>query len=231
MAPHVVVLTPISTKGMLRSICLTFLLGSLAAQNSLMAGDPSRKDSEPILDTAGDRQPEIWGVATNGLRPVVFIGHSPAGWDLTIGLLPLEQFPVHTWLAITNQVRSKVELWGTNGVQVLSTNPDVVNAFRLPKRTAVSEVLMNSGYPRHMRVLQWWEYGDSPRSVGRPAPYGSGGWRPESAFNMSPTNDYVLKISPLIYKADTNRVAAQLVEFRPIVIKLMPRGRFERIEE
>ena len=195
-----------------------------------MAGDPSGKDSEPILDTAGDGQPAVWGVATNSLRPVVFIGHSPAGWDLAIGLLPLENFPERTWLAITNHVRAKVEIWRTNGVQVLSTNADVVNAFRLPKRTAVLDVFRNSGYPRHMRVLQWWR-GGAPILAGKWAPYGTDWWRPESAFDMSPTNDYVLKISPLIYRVDTNRVTAHLVEFRPIAIKLMPSGRVQEIQE
>lgn len=195
-----------------------------------MPDDPSRNASEPVLDTAGELQPAIWGVATNGLRPVVFIGYSPKGWDLAISLLPLENFPERTWLAITNHVRSKVELWRTNGVQVLSTNADVVNAFRLPKRTAVSEVFVNSGYPRHMRGLQWLSAG-GPISAGKLAPYSTDWWRPKSAFNMSPTNDYVLKISPLIYRADTNGVTARLVEFEPMAIKLMTGGRVQGVQE
>jgi hypothetical protein len=214
---------------MKRFICLMFLLGPLAAENNLMADDPSRKDSEPVLDTAGERQPAIWGVATNGLRPVVFIDYSPEGWDLAISLLPLENFPERTWLAITNHVRSKVELWRTNGVQVLSTNADVVNAFRLPKRTAVSEVFMNSGYPRHMRGLQWLCAG-APISAGKLAPYSTDWWRPGSVFSMSPTNDYVLKISPLIYRADTNQLTAHLVEFQCIAIKLMANGHVQKVQ-
>lgn len=114
-----------------------------------------------------------------------------------------------------------MELWRTNGVAVVSTNRDVLSAFHLPKQTTVAEIISHSVYPRNKRGYQWW-------SIGSPVKAGRGGeatlFTLESAFPILMTNDYILKISPLLYKVDTNTVNALLVEFPAITVKLMSSG-------
>lgn len=120
-----------------------------------------------------------------------------------------------------------MELWRTNGVAVVSTNRDVLSAFHIPKQTTVSEIISHSVYPRNKRGYQWW-------SIGSPVKAGRGGeatfFTLESAFPILMTNDYILKISPLLYKVDTNTVNAQLVEFPAIKVKLMSSGQIINAE-
>ena len=209
---------------MLRLICCLFLIGLLAPGKSLIADDVANKDNAPLLDARNDYQ-QIWGDPTNGLQPAIILGYS-AGWDVCINLLAQEDFPGHMWLAISNRVGSRVELWRTNGTQVLSKDADVLNAFHLPKHTTVSEIVQGV-HPRNKRGMQWWRLA-RPTRAQTSAQYRTV-WTLQSAFEMSPTNDYVLKISPLIYKVETNEVTAHLVEFPHIAIKLMTDGRAQRI--
>ena len=208
---------------MLRFIYYLLLLVWLVLGERLNAYDAGKKVNPPILDARNDEQ-VISGEATNGLQPDIILGCSGEGWHVFISLRARDDIPGFTWLAITNHVGSKVELWYTNGVQVLSKNADIVNAFHLPKTTTVSEV-MHSGYPRDRRGLQWWRAGN-PAGSGTSSAY-TQRWILRTAFNMSPTNDYVLKISPLVYKVETNASTAHLVEFPCVTVKLLTNGRVQ----
>jgi len=50
----------------------------------------------------------------------------------------------------------------------------------------------------------------------------------QDVFHISVTNDLVLEVTPLIYKVETNRVTAHLVEFAPIRIKLTADGKVQK---
>jgi hypothetical protein len=181
--------------------------GLLAAQN-----DYSTKD--------------VVGSETNRLLSTFEFIPSDKGWEIDMALEAQTNFSEYTWLKITNYVGSKLKLWQTNGVQVLSTNRDVLGAFHLPEQTTASEIL--NFHPRSGRVYQWW-------LVGRPVPKGTYSYlaniKLESAFDISPTNDYVLQITPLIYKVETNETTAHLIEFPPVKIKLMANGGVQRVEK
>lgn len=187
-----------------------FASDQLAAQN--MQKDYSTKD--------------VGGSLTNGLLSSFEFIPSDRGWEIDIVLIAQTNFPPQTWLKITNRVGSKLALWQTNGTPIVSKKLDVLAAFDLPPKTAASEIL--NFHPRRGRVYQWW-------LVGRPAVQGSSediaDFKLESAFGISPTNDYMLQISPLIYKVETNEVIAHLVEFPPIKIKLLSNGDVQKIEE
>ena len=211
---------------MLRFIYYLFLLVWLVLGETLNADDAGKKVNGSILDARNAEQ-AISGDPTNGLQPDIILGRSGEGWNVFISLRARDDIPGFTWLAITNHVGAKVELCRTSGVRVLSKNADIVNAFHLPKRTTVSEV-MHGGYPRDRRGLQWWRAGN-PAGAGSTSPYMQR-WVLQSAFDMSPTNDYVLRISPLLYKVETNVVTAHLVEFPPISIKLTADGHVQQID-
>lgn len=172
----------------------------------------------------------------DGLQPVIdfILDHNAInfypprnGWEIDIALASQTNFPARTWLKVTNYVGSKLELWQTNGVQIISTNATILGAFHLPKQTKVSEILSHSFSPRNQRAYQWW-------LVGHPANEWSSDYTAnfmlESAFDISLTNDYVLQITPLIYKVETNGVTAHLVEFPPIKVKLMANGNVQKLK-
>jgi hypothetical protein len=205
---------------MIRCSFLILLLGCgvLFAEDSLVI-------TNPVLDTKTGFQ-DIWGEAANGLKSCVTVDKNK-DWYFYMDYVAQADFPAHTWLNITNRVLSKLELWQTNGMQVLSENPDVLDAFHLPKQTTVSEIMHHSVMPRSHCAYQWWLVG---RPVSKGTRYGSGGISLQSAFDVSFTNDYVLKITPLIYKVETNEITAHLVEFPPVKIKLMADGNIQKLE-
>ena len=205
--------------------CYVLLVVSLTISSGAIADHASKQDEAPILDATQDNEVRISGGAEDGWQPCIFITYSQETWLLWIARLALTNAPRWTWLATTNYVGSKVELWDASGIQVASAKADITNAFRLPHHVTVSEILHESGYPRHMRGMQWRPSG--PTFAGTLVAH-TQRWDLESAFAMSPTNDYVLKVTPLIYKAGTNWTA-ELVEFPRIVIKLMSGGTVQQI--
>jgi hypothetical protein len=204
---------------MIRYLIIPLLLGC-----GILFAKDSITNTGPILDTKTDFQ-DIWGEETNGLQPYVSPSISRDDWTVEVGFLAQADFSGHTWLKITNHISSKLELWQTNGVKVISKNPDVLTAFHLQKQTPASEIL--NFHPRQGRVYQWWLVG-RPVDVG--TRYGAADFSLQSAFDVSFTNDYVLQITPLLYKVDTNEVNATLVEFPPIKIKLMADGHVQKLE-
>jgi hypothetical protein len=209
---------------MLRFVFYLFLISLLAFGKSVVAEGFTTNQNAPILD-AGNGWQNILGQAANGLQPDIILGYSGSGWDVEISLIAKADFPARSWLAISNRVGSKLELWQTNGVQIISTNADVLAAFHLPKQTTVSEAL--HGVYREWRGRQWWG-GRNPLNEGTSLSYTTV-WSLQSYFDISPTNDYVLQITPLIYKVETNEVTAHLVEFPPIKVKLMANGNVQKL--
>ena len=74
-----------------------------------------------------------------------------------------------------------------------------------------------------MRPLRWLQ-----TTPGMLSP--AGGCELKWAFGIDFTNDYLLRITPFIYRPDTNLVNAQLVEFQPIKVKLLSNGKVEKLD-
>jgi hypothetical protein len=186
----------------------------------------SGADGQPASRDKNYSTYEIRGEATNGLQPTIDVNPSGEGWDIDIILLAQTNFSAHTWLLTTNGFGSRLELRQTDGEQVVSTNADLDETFRLPEQTTASEIL--KFHPRRGRVYQWWLVG---RPVSEGVSHELASFKLDSAFALSSTNDYVLEVTPLIYKVETNEETADLVKFPPIKIKLLPDGEAKKIAE
>jgi hypothetical protein len=209
---------------MLQRICL-YLTVAINALGPFVADGQSVKPGLPS-DTEYTTMREIECSPTNGLRPYIDFNRSQSGWDVDISLRAQVDCPAKTWLKVTNIVGSKLRLCQTNGFQIVSTNPAVLDAFHLPEQTAVSNIL--GFHFRRGRVYQWW-------GAGRPGNEGildyTANFKLESVFDVSPTNEYILEVTPLIYRVGTNEAVANLVEFPPVKIMLLPNGEAKKIEE
>jgi hypothetical protein len=49
-------------------------------------------------------------------------------------------------------------------------------------------------------------------------------------FGIAFTNDVIVELRPLMYKASTNKQNVHLVEFSPIRIKVKPNGNIEKVK-
>jgi hypothetical protein len=212
---------------MLRFIYCLILLGSMILENNAKAEDLATNHNSPPLDARNGWQHILGTTTTNELQPDIVLGYSGAGWDVEIDLIAQADIPDHTWLAISNRVGSRLKLWQTNGTPVISTNASALAAFHLPKLTTVSEA--RRGVYRERRGGQWLG-GRNPVHDGTSLAYTSV-WSLQSVFDMSLTNDYVLQITPLIYKVETNEMTAHLVEFPPVKVKLMANGNVQKLSD
>jgi hypothetical protein len=167
---------------------------------------------------------DFFGGPTNGLQPHLLIeksGKNWDDWDIEIDFIAKTNFAKNTWLKITNRVGSKLQLWLTNGVELQLTNPSALAAMNLPSQTAVSNIMRNV-HPSNTRGLQWWPV--VQHGVVDGESYQATGFKLQSAFDISFTNDVVLQITPLIYKVETNMETAHLVEFPSVKMKLLSNG-------
>jgi hypothetical protein len=191
----------------------------------IVAAQDSITKTNPIV-TAQNHIQQMWGGATNGLSSYLLVERYDTGWEFFLGFLAQTNFSSHRWLDITNRVGSKLELWQTNGASIVSKKPDVLDAFHLPKQTTVSEVMRHSSIPRAQRAYQWWLVG-RPVNVG--TTYESLSFKLQSVFDVTLTNDYLLQVTPLLYKVETNETTAHLIEYPPIKIKLMANGDVQKL--
>ena len=166
---------------------------------------------------------DIVGYPTNYLEPHILIEKYGTNWNVEIDFLALTNLDRHAWLKTTNPIGSKLHLWSTGGTEIRLTNADVVAAFNLPRQLTIDDII-RSVRPIDRRGLQWlWTRQEALSAA--------------TSFNLPPgfeasiTNGVILRIIPLIYKIETNEVTADLVEFPPIKIKLLPNGEAKKIEE
>jgi hypothetical protein len=184
----------------------------------------------------------IWGNSTSGLQPFVNCefytesgwnysqggGHyTQSGWNICVGFNAQLDFPSRTWLKVTNQVWAKLKLFYTNGTELISKSSDLRNAFYIPIRTTVEEIRFHTSYGKNRRAYQWLNVGDAVTAGYMES---TGDFDLGLAFNMPTTNDYLLKVSPLIYKVETNLVDVHLIEFPEIRILLKSNGSGEQVK-
>jgi hypothetical protein len=197
-----------------------FMLAIIAVSVPLRAGCQELKQSSH--PEAGSGPTVVWGDEINGLRPGVFLERKGMDWSIAIEYSARINWGRNTWLLPTNRAISTLELWQTNGVPVVSKNPDVVAALHPAGETTVSNII-NSVRPSNLRGHQWLR-------IPAGSVTGEAIFTLQWAFGRPCTNDCVLQITPFIYRSDTNLVNARLLEFPPIKVKLLSNGRVQKIE-
>jgi hypothetical protein len=187
-------------------------------------------------------QREAWGTAQYGIRPFVLAhGSRPDGpWTMELefqaqGTNYEANYGKGFWLRLTNSTGSKIELRLTDGTVLHSTNPDMLAPENTPKRVRINELFDN--YRPHSRVGMLWIELPSGRLTAASSfvliresevPYEAPGIPMREIFRgveppfagLSVARDYILKVTPLLYKVREDGVTADLVEFAPIELRL-----------
>ena len=184
----------------------SFFANSQTLQNQKISDDYSHFLIEPI----------------QGLQPDIIFNRSEADWSIEVDYHLQINSSKNTWINPTNRITAKLRLWSTNGLEIFPKSIDALTALHTPTETTVSNII-NNVHPANMRGMKWLQ-------ITRAGQYqGVTVFSLKSAFGISFTNDYVLQVIPLIYRADTNLDKAYLVEFQPIKVKLMANGNVQKI--
>jgi hypothetical protein len=149
------------------------------------------------------------------MAPELLVSRVRTNWYIELDFQPLQEFPRRTWLKVTNVVGATLNFYSTNGQELLSINPDVLMASKLPHQTAVSNVMR--GVNRRWRGAQWLE-----TYQGSTVP--AAGFDVHSALGRVFTNDLTLRIRPLLYQVDRSGTSAKLVEFPAVTLELLSDG-------
>lgn len=203
---------------MLHRICLVLKIVLIVSAISIAKGQQQ----------TGDSSTEITGEATNGLQPHILVEKYSSGWTVNIEIYAQSNFVENSWLKITNRVGSKLQVWSTNGIALQSTDPSVLAALCLPSKTAISDIF-NHVHPIDRRGMQWWPGSGHKTVLGESAALAV--FRLQNVFDVSLTNDVMLQITPLIYRVDTNKITAHLVEFPPVKMKLLSNGTVQEVRQ
>jgi hypothetical protein len=169
---------------------------------------------------------DVYGLGTNGLQPVLQIERANQDWYVQIDYKTQTNVAWRTWLMISNKVGAKLSLCQTNGVLVPLLDTSAKAAWSLPIKSTASDVF--KGVETRRRASQWW--GGVRRVLEPGRIYPATGFRLTSAFGISLTNDFILSVSPLMYKVETNMETAHLIEFPTIRVKLKGDGTVEKLE-
>jgi hypothetical protein len=175
--------------------------------------------------TAGNMH-EIQGEATDDLQPIVLVSKQQFNWDFGVDFAGPTNVQIGTWLKITNRVGSKLELWQNDGQKLDAKDNDALAAMRLPVKTTVSEA--TAGINRRWRGGQWLRLPKRLQRNGKKMLVNTGVFNLTKVYGISFTNEVVLKLTPLLYKADTNDMV-RLVEFPPITLKLLTNGDVQKV--
>jgi hypothetical protein len=174
-------------------------------------------DEQPIQKTTLAR---IEWPGTNGLAPAIMLRNELQDWFVNIDFKPETELPRETWLKITNRVGSKLVLWDSNEVEIVPTDTNTLAVTNLPRESTVADATL--GIPKRRRGLQWLRL--EPGSFDFATAF-----RLSEVFGITFTNDYVLQVTPLLYRTQTND-RVRLVEFPPIKLKLLSNGKVEKVE-
>jgi hypothetical protein len=169
---------------------------------------------------------EIQGETTNELQPRLLISKQQNNWDFAIDFTGPTNVPRNDWLKVPNRVGSKIELWLNDGRKLEPTDADARGAMNLPAQTTVGEA--TSGINRRWRSGQWVRIPGHLGRNGQRLFAQTGSFELSKIFGASFTNDVKLKITPVLYKRESNDVV-RLVEFPPITMDLMTNGDVQKV--
>jgi hypothetical protein len=209
---------------MRRYACVYSCIGMLAL--GLFPGDGQAQ--QRTTSSVGQTGPvEVFGQASEGLKPSIFARKQGLEWSFDLEFFAQSNFSRFAWLRITNHAGSTLQLSESDGTQLHSTNADILAAMQLPADTSVSNIL--NGVPWRARGGQWMRTrlaGSRVGESGRGAHFSL-----LSAFGIPATNDFVISISPLLYRVGTNGATATLVQFEAITLKLLTNGNVEALNK
>ena len=178
-----------------------------------------------------------WSSARAGVRAYVWAGWSGGQWNVQISYQGQGvSYPEHSWLLLTNRVGARLHLQTSDGKVIEPTHSDVLSVRDLPGRIPISE-LFDGFQPKTRRGMLW--LGIEPDSLTGAISFtlmqdlytvsrgGSGipplreEYRTPPAFEgFVPSNKYVLKVTPLLYKVLQDGATAELVEFPTVELRL-----------
>jgi hypothetical protein len=170
---------------------------------------------------------DVWGNATNSLRPRLVLQRFPSDWQVEIDFLFEADYPPHSWLRVTNKVGAKLSLSLSDKPYSSPVSSDAVQAIGLPMKTSV-ETILQSAPSQNRRSLQWLQTDFGPSKKGESA--FSASFSLAHAFSQPITNDVKLKITPLAYKVDKDAAHATLVEFSEIRLNLLKDGTIQVLQ-
>jgi hypothetical protein len=188
-----------------------------------------------LIRTAWSQFYTIEGESTNGLKPVLMIeqyGHgSFPEWMASVNFRIESGFGSNRWLQVTNDARGEVHLWSATGKEYLLMRGSARNAFILPAKTTVSNVMQSLAHNRGRGML-WLAGGAQMFRTNTMLPGFT--YRIADLFGIQTTNELLFEVRPLLYKVDTNHPSvpvpnrtASLVEFPAIRVLLHTNGTVE----
>jgi len=222
------------------------ILVILASFIVIMAMKQSFSVSVPRLrPISSSFTPLIYGRPKGDVRSVVTLSQ---GWNWDTCVYFRSTRPDSTndwWLGVTNRIGCQLHLWGSDGSEIYSKKPDVSAAFHVPKQATMSNILV---YIRHSRGRQIPEHlWIDPDGVSQAYRFQLG-----DLFLMQFSQEYLLEITPMLYKARINmlqikalqaqkvsnvqinvlinQTPADLVEFPPLILKLLTNGNVVSLE-
>jgi hypothetical protein len=170
--------------------------------------------------------PEVVGNPGHGLKPSFNITREPFDWGFEIELTAQREFEPFSWLKVPGRFGSRLQLWRDDQTEI-RPKTNVVAVMNPPATDTVSNLLHSAIHPR-WRGDQWWPGGSMKAPVTDSCHLS--GFNLRSVFDLPFTNDVVLQITPLIYRANTNQTTANLVELPPTKIKLSANGTVRKME-
>ncbi len=203
--------------------CFVFILIGSAITLSLALADAQPKEATIQAGELSMQEPMVIGTAAQGLQPIVIFekNRGDNDWWLVLKFSPSTNFAILTWLAPFKYFRAKFQICLTKGDHIQPTDPRLLDAMTLPFFTTVSNALRGVRWDR--RGGQW------PHGIARQS-FQTASFSLRSGFGTPFTNDFLLQITPLMYKENTNNQTAWLVEFPPIRVKLKIDGTVEKLE-
>ncbi|HEU5124397.1 MAG TPA: hypothetical protein VFW05_10070 [Verrucomicrobiae bacterium] len=201
-----------------------FLYNSLLAVALVLSSSTNAGESL-FLEATNHQilQSSIQAAATNALSPVISFSRLSEDWTCEIDFMAQTNIPERTWMVITNRVGAELHLWSIRGEELEITDPDAAAVLRIENESTVTKLIHGSFRPRNQRGMQWLH-----TEVGNPM--AATVFRLRRVFGISFTNDYVLQITPLLYRVETNGVDAHLVKFPTVKLKLRSDGIIEKFE-
>lgn len=173
-----------------------------------------------------DNMHTIAGQPMNDLQPSVLASKHRSRWDFAIAFAGPTNVARNDWLKVPSRVGSKIELWLNDGRKLEPTDADARGAMSLPAQTTVGEA--TSGINRRWRSGQWVQIPTHLGRNGRKLYAQTGSFELSKIFGTSFTNDVKVKITPVLYKRESNDVV-RLVEFPPITLNLMTNGNVQKV--
>jgi hypothetical protein len=180
--------------------------------------------------------PLIYGRPKGDVLPVSCLSQD-GNWDVCVYFTSTRPVSNDWWLCVTNKIGCQLHLWESDGSELHSKKSYVSAAFHLAKQATMSSLFE---YLRHQRSgpMLMEHLRIDPDGVSQAYEFQLG-----DLFPMQFDHEYLLQVTPMLYKARTNvlqvksvndvvtnRTLADLVEYPPLILKLLTNGNVVSLE-